>query len=155
MGKNATIKGIKETRAKVGELAAKIGRVMALAITTSALRVVNDAKRKAPTDLGNIEKDIDWKFIEKTATIVRALVGIFAGSPSVLYAKYVEHGTHRHLAPVGEWGKRHGFDTEVMWVSGKAHPFIYPAYQKNYRWIQQMIVKAVAEEVRLANKKKA
>lgn len=153
MSKNVEIKGVKETRAKVAQLSAKIGRIMALAITTSALRVVNDAKRKAPADLKNLENDIDWKFIEKTATVVKALVGIFADSPSVLYAKYVEHGTHRHLAPVGEWGKRHGFDTEVMWVSGKAQPFIYPAYQKNYKWIQQMIVKAVAEEVRLSKKK--
>jgi len=49
------------------------------------------------------------------------------------YAKFMELGTRRHFVPakhIGEWMEDHGFTGSGIVVSGRARPFIRPAFAK-------------------------
>jgi hypothetical protein len=131
-----------ETRKVIEELIKNnIPNSMAKGIGVAAVSVANDAKVKAPKDTKNLSENIGIDIV-KSSNEVTAKVG---PTKDAGYGKYVEHGAKRHLAFVGDWGKRHGFDTEFLWVygSGKEQPFLFPALKRNVTRIKKLIEAAL------------
>lgn len=131
-----------ETRKIINELIKNnIPKSIAKGIGVAAISVANDAKVKAPKDTKALSENIGIDIIKKSDTVV-AKIG---PTKDVSYGKYVEHGASRHLAFVGDWGKRHGFNTEFLWVygKGKEQPFLFPALKKNTKRIKNLIEAAL------------
>ena len=100
-------------------------------VLTGALSVERDAKRACPVDNGPLRASITHEMISNN----EARVGT-----NKEYAAFVEYGTVRHLAPVGNWGAKHGFGkARFLWVSGKAQPYLYPALAMNQSRITMQI----------------
>jgi len=127
--------GEADVRALIAQIVPTTSRSMANAIGMSTFYIENDAKEFAPKDTVNLASRIGHELITTEKSIVMR-IGV---DSAVKYAFYVERGTRPHIAPVGDWGIRHGFDTEVMWVSGRAQPFLSPALEKNRRKTANLI----------------
>ena len=83
------------------------------ALTVAAFKVEADAKKGCPVDTGRLRASITSRVFK-----VFAIVGV---PVSVGYGKYIEYGTSKM----------------------KAQPFLYPALQKNLRFIKNILKKAV------------
>jgi HK97 gp10 family phage protein len=141
----ATLKGLLAVQRDMERIARELhGDPMITAVRKSALLVVRDAKLKAPVDTGRLRASI--------TPVVRlaglSVVGVVGAS--VKYAGYVELGTRPHFvsaANIGRWAKRHGHGYTGLMVSGKAQPYLYPAFQENADKIAGILEDAVTKIV--------
>lgn len=85
------------------------------------------SKREAPKWRGQLARSIT----HRVSPAAGAVTGEWGTSLS--YARYQELGTRRHFvsaANIGAWAQAHGFGNTGLIVSGKAHPFIRPAFNQ-------------------------
>lgn len=142
-----SVTGIEGLIKNITKLVAIVDDNLKEAITTSALIVEGDAKKKCPVDTGRLRASITHSGISKSP------LGEYTTrvGTDIEYAPDVEFPTRRHLARVGVWAKRHGFGkTEYLWVGGKGkeQPFLYPAFNENFNRIKEIITNAVKEVIK-------
>lgn len=97
-------------------------------MTRAVLRVTRSARQKAPVDTGRLRASIAW-LVRNIVNGVRGIVG-----SAVKYAPFREFDTKPHFVPaqyIGTWAQRHGFGRRGLRVSGKATPFLRPAFREN------------------------
>jgi HK97 gp10 family phage protein len=129
MDVEAEVKGLEETQRRMEEAAAALqGPPFAMGMARATLRVERSAKQKAPVDTGRLRASI-WPEVQQTADGWEGVVGSI-----VKYAPFQELGTRPHFvsaAHIGRWAERHGLGYRGVFVSGKAHPFLQPAFDEN------------------------
>ena len=106
-------------------------------LTRMSLRIVRDARKNCPVATGHLRASITY-VIESAGHLREVMSRV--GS-NVLYAPFVELGTRRHLAPIDkmyariygfpEYGGRNGRNVYFRWVSGRAQPYLLPAFEAN------------------------
>lgn len=125
---------------------------MQMTITTQGLTQLRARYRRAPqiireeftrtmtrvvTEGERISKQLAPKWRNHLARSITHSVTPMGGSvrgewgTSMKYAVYKEKGTRRHFVPakyIGAWAASHGFGYRGLIVSGKAQPFIRPAF---------------------------
>lgn len=136
------IQGLKETQAALEKATAALtGPPMLAGMRRATLLVQASAKRKAPVDTGRLRASIT----PEVQTRADGVVGIVGSN--VKYAPFVELGTRRHFVPgryIGTWARRHGLPEGGLVVSGKAQPFLQPAFEENAERIFQALGQAVS-----------
>lgn len=136
------IQGLKETQAALEKATAALtGPPMLAGMRRATLLVQGAAKRKAPVDTGRLRASIT----PEVQTRADGVVGIVGSN--VKYAPFVELGTRRHFVPgqyIGRWARRHGLPEGGLVVSGKAQPFLQPAFEENAERIFQTLGTAVS-----------
>jgi len=136
------IQGLKETQAALEKATAALtGPPMVAGMRRATLLVQGAAKRKAPVDTGRLRASIT----PEVQTRADGVVGIVGSN--VKYAPFVELGTRRHFVPgryIGRWARRHGLPEGGLVVSGKAQPFLQPAFEENAERIFQTLGTAVS-----------
>ena len=150
MDTDIEITGLKETqRALEQALADLTGPPMLTGVRNATLLVQRGAKQKAPVDTGRLRSSITPEVNVSGA----AVVGIVGSN--VKYAPFVELGTRGpRFVPgryIGGWASRHGFFKGMksvptnfgVVVSGKAQPFLKPAFDENREKIMAQIGGAV------------
>jgi HK97 gp10 family phage protein len=104
-------------------------QIIADELKTSMTRIVLQgervSKQKAPKWRGQLRQSITHE--------VSGGPGQVQGEwgTALHYAKFQETGTRPHFvsaANIGAWAAAHGFGNTGLYVSGKAHPFIKPAF---------------------------
>tara|TARA_Y100000310_G_scaffold338183_1_gene427130 strand:+ start:51 stop:491 length:441 start_codon:yes stop_codon:yes gene_type:complete len=125
------IKGVKEVTNRLK--AHEIGLDGRLNKASKKLGVLLEkrAKQKAPVDTGRLRSSITYSVNRIKESSYTVQVG-----SNVKYAGYVEFGTEEkapRLAPVGsEWSSKHDLgNAEVIWVTGRAQPFLSPAVKES------------------------
>ena len=144
------IEGDKEVQKAIDRLAKLNKQALKKALVDSAAHVVKEAKKIVPRSTSNLGNSIKFELLESGDNI-HARVGT-----NVEYAPYVEFGikntgkfkkskTGKLLAPVGsEWASKHGFgDTEFLYISGKAKPYLLPAFKNSRDKIIKFITNAI------------
>jgi len=137
------IQGLKETQADMERIVRDMrGEPFLNGMRVATLLVQRSAKIKAPVDTGrlraSITPEVRWQG--------NKAVGVVGSN--VTYAPFVELGTKPHFVPakyIGVWASRHGFDNTGLFVSGKAQPFLEPAFEENKETIVRIIGDAVGE----------
>lgn len=127
-----TTTGLDELRGRY----ARAPQIITDELTTSMTKVVlmgeRESKQKAPKWRNQLTRSIHHK-VTSTIGTVTGFWGTKLG-----YARFKEYGTRRHFVPwayIGEWAEAHGFEAPKnpakggIVVSGKAQPFIQPAYE--------------------------
>lgn len=136
------IQGLKETQAALEKATAALsGPPMVAGMRRATLLVQGAAKRKAPVDTGRLRASIT----PEVQTRADGVVGVVGSN--VKYAPFVELGTRRHFVPghyIGRWARRHGLPEGGLVVSGKAQPFLQPAFEENAERIFQTLGTAVS-----------
>ena len=136
------IQGLKETQAALEKATAALtGPPMVAGMRRATLLVQGAAKRKAPVDTGRLRASIT----PEVQTRADGVVGIVGSN--VKYAPFVELGTRAHFVPaqyIGRWARRHGLPEGGLVVSGKAQPFLQPAFEENAERIFQTLGTAVS-----------
>ena len=99
-------------------------------ITRACIEIKNEAARRCPASDGTLRSNISYE-VTMAPNYVVGRVGT-----NLKYAKWVELGSHPHFAPVGNWAVKHGFPPGTTWlyVSGKAQPFLVPAWEMHKDW---------------------
>jgi len=128
-GSEEVSKQFKRLREAAPQKALKVLREAAFAVEAKA-------KRKAPKDTGRLQSSIGSAVNTKK---IEAYVGT-----NLKYAPYQEFGTKPHFVPakyMKSWLKRHGFpeNTGGIIVSGKAQPFLRPAWKESKDFILRII----------------
>lgn len=144
------IRGLEETQRAMEQAVADLtGSPMLQGMRNATLVVTRAAKQKAPVDTGRLRASI-------TPDVVSGAQGItgIVGS-NVKYAPFVELGTRGpRFVPgryIGGWAARHGFFRGMksvpinfgVVVSGKAKPYLQPAFTENRERIIRYIGDAV------------
>lgn len=100
-------------------------------LTTSMTKVVIQgegiSKKLAPKWRGQLQRSIHHQ-VQAAGSSVKGEWGT-----SLHYAKYKEFGTRRHFVGaqhIGAWAAAHGFGHRGIVVSGRAQPFMKPAFQQ-------------------------
>lgn len=135
-----TITGDKQVMAKIKILAEKNIEALKKVMLESTFVVEARAKKKAPVLFGRLKSSITSE-VKKDKSGYTGQVGT-----NVSYAPAVEFGTRPHLAPIGaEAAKKYGFPagTTVIRVSGKAQPFLFPAFKESGRDIIKFLERAI------------
>jgi HK97 gp10 family phage protein len=144
------IQGLKETQSALEKATAALtGPPMLAGMRRATLLVQGSAKRKSPVDTGRLRASIT----PEVQTRADGVVGIVGSN--VKYAPFVELGTRRHFVPgryIGGWAQRHGMFKGAksvsinfgIMVSGKAQPFLQPAFEENAERIFQALGQAVS-----------
>lgn len=117
--------GLDELRARYTQAPTIITEELTTATTKLVLMGERESKQKAPKWRGQLQRSIHHK--------VTSAVGRVTGfwGTNLLYGVFKERGTRRHFVPaqyIGEWASAHGFGNTGLIVSGKAQPFIAPAF---------------------------
>lgn len=106
-----------------------MGKAITAELTKAMTRIVIEgeriSKQHAPKWRGQLARSITHSVTPATG-MVKGQWGT-----SLSYAPFKEHGTRRHFVPaqyIGDWAKAHGFGYRGLIVSGKAQPFIKPAF---------------------------
>jgi len=122
------VQGEKEIQKYITTLAKKTPGTVKKIISKVLIIVEGEAKKLVPTDTGRLRGSITHEVRQRE----QRYIGIVGSK--VKYAGFVEKGTKRHLAFVGKWAGRHGFPTRTrfLWVSGKAQPYLNPAFENKY-----------------------
>ena len=141
----ATIKlyGDKELVAGVKKLAKESIEGLQRAVKATCMNIEKGAKQKVAVDTGRLKTSITHRVETTGGKSVQGEVGT-----DVPYAMYQEFGTRPHLAPVGDtWKKRHGFGGSGDWlfVTGKANPFLMPAFYENKGFFVKQITDELAK----------
>ena len=139
------IQGLKETQHEMERIAMDLrGEPFLNGMRLATMLVQRSAKQKAPVDTGRLRASITPEVRWQGNTAI-GVVG-----SNVDYAPYVELGTRPHFVPskyIGVWASRHGFDNTGLFVSGKAQPFLEPAFEENKEAIVSIIGDAVGNIV--------
>jgi len=147
-----TVKGLKETQAKMTQVARDLtGDEMLDGMRRATLMVTRSAKGYAPVDTGRLRSSIlpEVKVEGKT---VRGVIG-----SKVTYAPYQELGTRPHWPPVAAlqvWAARHGTSAflvarAIAFRGTRARRFLQRAFEDNETKIVALIGQVVA---RITNK---
>jgi len=110
----------------------------------ATLRVQRTARQKAPVDTGRLRASIA-RVVQQIVSGVRGIVGSV-----VKYAPFREFKTRPHFVPrrfIGTWAQRHGFGDTGLFVSGRATPFLRPAFEENLQAAIGDIRKGVIDEL--------
>lgn len=110
-------------------------------LTRWSNRILKDSKGRLDFNIGGdtggratglLRRSIIYR-IEKDGDRLASVIG-----SGLNYAKYVEYGTRPHFVPFSiapsleRWATSHGIDVKGrkgLKVSGKAHPFLHPAFE--------------------------
>lgn len=109
--------GLEALKKVLKEKIEKVNGNVEKAVVKATLKVEADAKKKVPIDTGRLRSSISNK-IEKIRDEITGKVGT-----NVVYAPYIEFGTGRM----------------------RPKPYLYPALQKNFKFIKDTIPGAVLE----------
>ena len=131
------IQGLIETQKEMERIVRDLrGDPFLMGMRDATLLVLRDAIINAPVDTGrlraSITPEVRWEG--------NKAIGVVGSN--LLYAPFVELGTRPHFVPgkyIGEWANHKGFFegmTSVsrnwgIFVSGKAQPFLEPAFLDN------------------------
>ena len=136
------IQGLKETQAEMERIINDLhGEPFLNGMRTATLLVQRSAKIKSPVDTGRLRASITPE-VRWNGNMVIGAVG-----SDVKYAPFVELGTKPHFVPkkyIGVWARRHGFEDRGLFVSGKAQPFLQPAFEENADRIVKILGDTVA-----------
>lgn len=145
----AEIRGLEETQRRMEAAAAEMqGPPFKMGMARATLRVERAAKLKAPVDTGRLRASITSE-VRRSGDTWEGVVG-----SKVKYAPYQELGTRPHFVPakyIGKWAERHGLGYRGVFVSGRAQPFLQPAFDENKAAIVKDIGDVVGEITRQAN----
>jgi HK97 gp10 family phage protein len=108
---------------------------LAVVMQYSAEKIRDDAKKRAPVDLGLLKGGIHATTKYRKNSIWS---NIISQAP---WSSVSEFGSRPHTPPfmyIKDWAERHGLDAGAIWNSirekgTKEHPFMGPSYQKNYK----------------------
>lgn len=146
---DAQIQGLEETQRRMEEAAAALqGPPFAMGMARATLRVERSAKLKAPVDTGRLRASITPE-VKRVGDTWEGVIG-----SKVKYAPFQELGTRPHFVSarnIGRWAERHGLGNRGLFVSGRAHPFLQPAFDENRDAIIADIGKVVGEITQKAN----
>lgn len=121
------LKGVDELVRRYAQAPQIIRKNMMRSITRITLFGEAESKRIVDKDTRHLMRSITAK-AEPIGGGVRGVWGT-----SVPYGKHREKGTRPHFVPakyIGDWARRHGFGYTGLRVSGRAQPFIKPAFEK-------------------------
>jgi len=139
------IRGLKETQREMERIVRDLrGEPYLNAMRRATLLVQRSAKQKAPVDTGRLRASITPE-VRAQGNLVTGVVG-----SDVKYAAFVELGTVAHFVPqqyIGTWARRHGLGDRGLFVSGKAQPYLEPAFAENAERIVRMLGDAVGDIV--------
>lgn len=113
----------------------KTGSLQAV-VREAAKDIKEDAKRRAPKDLGKLQDGIKFRVVKNKKSIVARIVS------EADYSAFVEFGTSPHFPPWDElegWAQRHGFGEGGGFLVARsiskkgtpAQPFMHPAFFNN------------------------
>lgn len=120
------VTGLKEMQARYANAPQIVTDELTTAMRKVTLMGERESKLKAPKWRHQLTRSIT-----STVSGRPGLVTGFWGT-SLLYARFKEYGTRRHFVPaqyIGDWAQAHGFGYRGLIVSGKAQPFIRPAFE--------------------------
>lgn len=108
---------------------------VAIVMEYSAKRIRDDAKKRAPVDLGLLKGGIHAITKFRKNSIWSKIIS------QAPWSSVSEFGSRPHTPPfmyIKDWAERHGLDPGAIWRSirekgTKEHPYMGPAYQKNYK----------------------
>jgi len=139
------IRGLRETQKAMQNVVKDLqGPKFLQGMKKATLLVQREAKIKAPVDTGRLRASITPD-IRRVGTTTLGIVGSV-----VKYAGFVELGTRAHFvsaANIGRWAKRHGFGNTGLRVSGKAQPYLVPAFKDNAGKIVKILGDTVGQIV--------
>ena len=139
------IKGLKETQREMERIVRDLrGEPYLNAMRRATLLVQRSAKIKAPVDTGRLRASITPE-VRAQGNLVTGVVG-----SNVKYAPFVELGTKAHFVPqqyIGTWARRHGLGDRGLFVSGRAQPYLEPAFAENAERIVRILGDAVGDIV--------
>ena len=121
------IKGHRELATRYRGAEAVIRSELMRSVTRIVLQGERESKAIVPTDTHHLQRSI----ASKATPIGGGVRGVWG--TAVPYARYVERGASPHFVPVqyiGGWARRHGFGETGLKVSGRAQPYIKPAFAK-------------------------
>ena len=139
------IRGLRETQREMERIVRDLrGEPYLNAMRRATLLVQRSAKIKAPVDTGRLRASITPE-VRAQGNLITGVVG-----SNVKYAAFVELGTKAHFVPqqyIGTWARRHGLGDRGLFVSGKAQPYLEPAFRENAERIVRMLGDAVGDIV--------
>ena len=135
------IQGLKEAQAYLERVIMDMqGEPFLNAMRFATLLVQRSAKQKSPVDTGRLRASITPE-VRREGDKILGVVG-----SNLEYSPYIELGTKPHFVPakyIGRWASRHGMDNTGLFVSGKAQPFLEPAFIENEKTIISIIEDAI------------
>ncbi len=138
------ITGDKEVMAKLEVLAKKNIEALKKVLTKSTLVIEARAKKKAPVVFNRLASSITSE-VKKSGSGYIGRTGT-----NSKYASHVEFGSRPHLAPISaEYARKYGFDVPagadyiMLRVSGKAQPFLYPAFKESQGDIKSFVEQGI------------
>ncbi len=150
-----------EVLAALARQPARLRRAAKQGLIDGAVRVQRTARKNAPHFEGGFERTIAYEVVDDGQAII-ARVGTnmtYRWQGREWDARVIELGSRPHLAPIGltdygkRWLKAHGFvdaqgDTpDFIPVSGKAHPFLLPAFKAEQHNVMEDVANALRAEV--------
>lgn len=160
----AEVRHLEEAQKKLDRIASNLGGQPFIdGMHEACLIVEREAKILAPVDTGRLRSSIT-SVVRVHGNTMEGVVG-----SAVKYAPFRELGTRPHFVPaqyIETWAKRHGVDfygvptahrarwTEMygrftgIFVTGKATPFLMPAFEKNVERIRRLVGDVVAKIVK-------
>jgi len=131
------LQGLKETQEEMERIVRDLhGDAFLNGMRIATLLVQRSAKQKAPVDTGRLRASIT----PEVRWVGDKAIGVVGSNAD--YAPYIELGTRPHFVPrkyIGVWARRHGFDDTGLFVSGKAQPFLEPAFKENAQKIVEIL----------------
>lgn len=121
------ITGVRELSSRYRNAERVIRPELLRAVTRIVIQGERVSKQLVEKDTHTLERSITHEAMPMAGG-VRGAWG--TASP---YAVYRERGTRPHFVParyIGDWARRHGFGYTGLRVSGRATPFIRPAFER-------------------------
>ncbi len=138
------ITGDKEVMEKLEVLAKKNIEALRGVLTKATLVIENRAKKKAPVAFNRLASSIASE-VKKSKSGYTGRTGT-----NIKYASHVEFGSRPHLAPIAaEYARKYGFDVPagkdyiMIRVSGKAQPFLFPAFKESQGDIKNFVMQGI------------
>lgn len=120
------VTGLKELQSKYRGA----GKIIQAELVKSMTRIVLMGERVSKQEAPKWRMQLARSITHSVTPAAGAVKGQWG--TSLPYARFKEQGTRRHFVParyIGEWAAAHGFGNRGLVVSGKAQPFIKPAYE--------------------------
>ena len=141
---NTKITGDKEVMAKLEVLAKKNIDALKGVLTKSTLVIEGRAKKKAPVVFNRLASSITSEVKKKGSGYIGRT------GTNIKYASHIEFGSRPHLAPIAaEYARKYGFDVPagadhiMIRVSGKAQPFLFPAFKESQGDIKKFVEQGI------------
>lgn len=119
------VTGLKEMQTRYRGASKTITAELAKAMTRIVIEGERISKSKAPRWRSQLARSITHSVTPATGQVTGQW------GTNLSYAKFQELGARPHFVPaqyIGDWAQAHGFGHTGLKVSGKAQPFIRPAY---------------------------